>query len=173
MDPAPQYRLLVSTRFLAPMADVWRVFTDPSAIMASFPLWAPFRFSRPAEVQAALTDGAATLRIPARYGPLSWTAHFTLKAAGQAYTHVGETSLYPYFHHTLRLEPASDGTRLVEDVWFAPAACPGPAAQWTARTFQARHTRAARNLPADARTVGHLVLRAVFEHDTPPAIVRG
>ena len=164
----PQYRLRVSTRYRAPAEQVWDHVTDVQAIAAEFPPWAPFHFTRPDEVARALEDGARQARIPARLGLLPWTAEVKLTEAGHGYENLGDSSLFAVFLHIHTIEAVSDGSRRLDDVWFTPARFPGLVAQWTSRLFVARHRRSTRVLPADARTVGHCILRDVFEDEDIP-----
>ncbi len=165
MDSRPAYRLRVSTRYLAPPAEVWAQKFDPVAIMAEFPFWAPFRIGRPEEVTAALADGATRLRVPARFGPLPWEAVVRVLEPGLSFEEHGTSSLFALYHHTHHLQPISDGTHYLDDLWFTPAAGGERFAALVRRLFVARHRRAARVLPAEHYTVGHAVLRHVLEDE--------
>ena len=171
MAVRPTYRLRVSTRYRASAEQVWAHGTDVDALIDEFPLWAPFRFTRSADVRRALEDGALQARIPARIGVFPWTAEVCLTDPGRCFTARGESSLFSLFVHTHTVEPVSDGARRLDDVWFAPASAPAFVARWTARLFQARHRRAARVLPADTQSVGQTVLRNVLEDEDIPTIL--
>jgi ligand-binding SRPBCC domain-containing protein len=174
LDPRPAYRLRISTRYLAPPEQVWAQKSDPQAIMAEFPPWAPFRLNRPADVAAALADGADRLRAPARLGLMPWEASVRLLEPGLAYEDIGTSSLFTFFHHTHRLQPVSDGTHYLDDVWFTPAFAPELSARVLRRVFVVRHRRAAQVLPADPQSVGHAVLRHVLEDETlDPSLFSG
>ena len=165
MDSRPAYRLRVTTRYLAPPAEVWAQKSDPVAIMAEFPLWAPFKITRPDEVAAALADGATRLRVPARLGPFPWEAVVRVTEPGLSFEGHGTSSLFSLYHHTHQLKPIADGTHYLDDVWFTPAAGGERFAQVVCRLFVARHRRAARVLAAEQYTVGNAVLRHVLEDE--------
>jgi ligand-binding SRPBCC domain-containing protein len=167
----PSYRLRVTTRYRVPAEQVWAHVTDVQAISAEFPPWAPFHFTRPDDVAHALKDGARTARIPARLGVLPWTAEVNLIEPGRSYEDLGDTGLFSVFLHIHTVEAVSDGTLRLDDVWFTPTYLPAFFARWTSRLFVARHRRAAKVLSADARTVGHCILREVFEDEDLPATI--
>lgn len=172
MDTHPAYRLRVSTRFRAPPDAVWAHKTDPRAIMAEFPPWAPFRINRPDDLLTAWADGAPTVRSPARVGLVPWEVHVHLVEPGRVYVDRGVSSLMRLFVHQHKVTPASDATHYTDDVWFTPAVAPELTARILRRLFVARHRRAATVLEADARTVGHAVLRHVMEDETIPDYVQ-
>jgi len=172
----PAYRLRVSTRYLAPVEDVWAQKSDPHAIMAEFPPWVPFRINRPADLLSAWADGAHSVRSPARIGPIPWEVQVRLLEPGRAFEDRGASKLFSLFVHTHTLEPTRDGTRYLDDLWFTPTFAPELVARTVRRVFVARHRRSARVLLADPQSVGHAVLRHVLEDElvpehitTPPA----
>ena len=169
MSVRPLYRLRVSTRYRVSAEQLWAHVTDVEAIAAEFPPWAPFHFTRPGDVAHALADGAKQARIPARLGVLPWTAEVNLTEPGRSYENLGDSSLFSVFLHIHTVEAVSDGARRLDDVWFTPTQFPALFARWTSRLFVARHRRAAKVLAADARTVGHCILRDVFEDEDLPA----
>lgn len=169
MSVRPLYRLRVSTRYRVPAEQVWAHVTDVNAISAEFPPWAPFHFTRPDDVARALEDGAQQARIPARLGVLPWTAEVKLTEPGRSFEDRGESGLFSVFLHIHTVETVSDGARRLDDVWFTPTRFAVLLSRWTARLFQARHRRAARVLSADPQSVGHTVLREVFEDEDLPA----
>jgi ligand-binding SRPBCC domain-containing protein len=173
VESRPTYRLRVSTRFWVPAEDVWAHKTDPKAIMAEFPMWVPFRINRPDDLIAALSEGASTVRSPARVGLLPWEVQVQIVEPGRLYVDRSESSLMNFFVHQHCVEVASDGTHYTDDIWFTPAVAPALTARLLRRVFAARHTRAAQVMPADPRTVGHAVLRRVLEDETVPAFILG
>lgn len=168
MDVRPTFRLRVSTRYRETPEVVWAQKTDPEAIMAEFPPWVPFRVTRPADLRAALADGAERVRSPARLGLLPWEVQLTMLEPGRAFEDRATTALFDLYVHTHRLQPVDDGTHYLDDLWFAPRVAPELVARILRRTFVARHRRAARSLAADPLTVGHAVLRHVLEDERLP-----
>jgi len=153
--------------------DVWAYKTDPNAIMAEFPPWIPFRINRPDALVAALNDGASAVRSPARIGLFPWEVQVQVVEPGRLYVDRGESALMTFFVHRHYVDVASDGTHYTDDIWFTPARAPALTARLLCRVFLACHTRAARVMPADPRTVGHTVLRRVLEDETVPASILG
>ena len=162
----PVYRLRVSTRHLAPVAELWARKTDPAAVMQEFPVWAPFRINRPDAISAAVAEGAPRLRVPARVGPVPWESTVWVVEPGRSFANVGTSALFTLFHHTQSLQETGNGTHVLDDIWFTPTRGGDFFAGMVTRVFVARHRRAAEAIPADSHSIGHAVLRHVLEDET-------
>jgi ligand-binding SRPBCC domain-containing protein len=163
------FHLRVWTRFFEPPERVWALKTDPAALAAEFPAWAPFSVGDPAAFQGALA-AARPHEGAGRLGPLPWPVALTAVQPGRGFTDTSSNALYSWWQHEHILEPTADGTRYIDAVTFTPRLPAKLSAILTQRFFVARHQRAATRLAADARTVGVSVLRVWDpEEDEPDA----
>ena len=162
------FHLRVWTRFFAPPDRVWALKSDPAAIEAEFPLWAPFSLGDKAALAAAIAAGQGELR--GRLGPLPWPLRLVGVQPGQSFEDRSENALFSRWEHVHTVEPTPDGARYIDAVTFTPA-LPGPkfVAIGVKGLFVARHRAAARHLPADALTVGVHVLRVLIEDEAASA----
>lgn len=158
------FRLRVWTRFLAPVAEVWRIKTEGPSLRGEFPAWLPFRVDDEAALERAFSAcepcevrGSLGLGIP-------WPLRLEAVEPGVRYRDSSQNALYRRFEHEHIFEPTRDGCRYIDDVIFEPAL---PAAKALALStlwlFQGRHRRAARLLPVDPQSVGTGVLRVLVE----------
>ncbi len=163
------FHLRVWTRFFAPPEAVWALKSDPVAIEAEFPLWAPFSIGDKAALLAGL-GGALPVSMQGRIGPLAWPYTVDELEPGRRFRDVSTNALFSRWEHQHIVEATPDGARYIDAVTFTPA-LPGPkfVAIAVKQLFVARHQAAARKLPADALTVGVHVLRVLIEDEAADA----
>lgn len=152
------FHLRVWTRFFAPPERVWAMKTDPAALAAEFPAWAPFSVGDTAAFAAALAQ-ARPLEGQGRLGVLPWPVALTAVDPGRSFTDTSSNALYSRWEHQHIVEPTGDGARYIDAVTFTPRLPAKLSAILTQRFFIQRHVRAAAAIDADARTVGVSVLR--------------
>lgn len=167
---ATTFQLRVWTRFLAPVADVWALKTDPAAIQAEFRPWMAFCLPEGDALARALagnvpTDLACSLRL-GRVLPVAWPARVESAVKHQSYRDTSTNKLFSRFEHDHLFEVTPDGCRYVDAVTFTSTA---PAqkvfAIATQRLFQHRHTVAAKRLPTDPQATAISVLRVLVEEE--------
>ena len=153
-----RWRLRVWTRFFETPERVWAQKTDLDAIQAEFPAWMPF----------SITNGEGLLQgepAVARLGLMKWPIRVTSHVPGERFVDESDNALFAEFVHEHRVERTSDGCRYIDDVQFVPRLASKATALALQRVFILRHTRAAKTLEVDARTVGTAVLRSEPQDD--------
>lgn len=162
------FHLRVWTRFLAPVADVWRLKTDPARVEEEFRPHR-FRLGDPAALTRAVagevpTHVDASLAFAGLPVALAWPIELVEAVPMERFRDQSSNRLFRDFDHLHLFEPTSDGCRYVDAVTFTPAL---PAQKLTAiltrRLFVQRHRAAAAHLPADPQATGVGVLRVLVE----------
>lgn len=152
------FHLRVWTRFFEPPERVWATKTDPEAIAAEFPVWAPLSVDDPAALGASL-QAARPSDVAVRVGLVAWPISIAAGESGVSFRYTSTNALYERWEHQHILEPTRDGCRFIDSLVFTPRGPAKLSAILTQRFFVQRHVRAATQLDADALTVGVSVLR--------------
>lgn len=164
---ATTFHLRVWTRFFAPVEDVWKLKTDPAAIMAEFRPYSSFCIDD-AGLREALggkvpVDLKASLRL-GRMLPVAWPLRLESVKVNASFRDTSANRLFSRFEHDHIFEPTVDGCRYIDAVTFTSTV---PAQKITAiltkRLFEHRHAVAAKALPTDPQATGVSVLRVLVE----------
>lgn len=159
-----RYHLRVSTRFFAPLADVWRVKTDVDKLEQELAPWLRARLDRD-QLQRGLRGqdvGPIDIQflalgvIPAP----AWELTLTEFRERQEFVDTSTNALFEHWEHRHIVQEASDGVRYVDAITFTPRRRP---TRWAARLveelFIHRHKRAAREFETDPRATAVAFLR--------------
>jgi len=164
---ARSFHLRCWTRFLAPMAQVWDLKTDPETLLDEFRPWLSLKADDLDAARRLLRGeglpGAVETRLKL-FGVLPgsrWPLRLERLERHERYLDTSENPLFAAWHHEHLFEPTSDGVRYVDAVDFTPRE--GLRAGWVARAtrrlFVHRHRRAARHLPTDPQATAVAMLR--------------
>jgi ligand-binding SRPBCC domain-containing protein len=155
----PDPTLTISTRFLAPVEEVWRIKTDPALLDAEF---RPDHFRLDAAAFARLFQGTLPFTLPAKLHLLGlpiglpWPVTIDVAEPLVRYRDRSTNLLYRAFAHEHLFTPDDGGCLYTDRVTFTPRFLPGIVAALTRSTFRRRHANAARHLPVDPTHVGRL-----------------
>lgn len=164
------FHLRVWTRFLAPVADVWRIKTDPALLAEEFAPYGSNGLTHTDVLQRALAgevpaSGEGTLRIGG-FVPVAWPVTITEVTHHASFRDTSVNKLFSRYEHEHLFEETPDGCRYVDAITFVSTA---PAQKLTAilvkRLFEHRHRVAAKRLPTDPEATGIAMLRVLVEDE--------
>jgi hypothetical protein len=153
------WKLIVWTRFRAPLQQVWDVASDPSEVAACCPPGVRWEISDPEGLRRACQHGSERV-FPSRWRVagrvIDWPVKVVEAHEGQRFTLQSDTPWFEGLVHRHRFERAIGGhTRFVDELVLAPTAAPARVWVEAARALRvATHKRLARRLAADPETTG-------------------
>ncbi|MCP4915406.1 MAG: hypothetical protein GY913_00650 [Proteobacteria bacterium] len=159
-----RYHLRVSTRFFAPLEDVWRAKTDVDKLEDELHPWLRARIDQD-KLQRGLRGedvGPVDIRfmflgvIPAP----AWELNLTEFRERQEFVDVSENAVFSQWEHRHIVQQTDDAVRYLDAITFTPRRRP---TRWVARfveeLFIHRHKRTARHFETDARATAASFLR--------------
>jgi len=165
-----RFHLRVSTRFYAPLEDVWRAKTDVDQLENELHPWLRATLNKD-DLQAGLRGEGIPRSLPVRFWGLGVVPFPDWPLELVKYEHnrifVDTTRENPLFHeweHRHNIEEASDAVRYWDAITFSPKwGPPHLVARSIERLFRHRHRKTAAMFETDARATAISQLRVMFD----------
>ncbi len=159
-----RFHLRVSTRFKAPLEEVWALKTDPEKLRQEFQPWLHLSVADAPALAQALQGKGLPRTIDCRIWGLPWPIEVTECSPGARFCDRSENALFDLWEHEHRFEQASDAAFYLDAVTFTPRwGPPHLVARAVEALFVHRHRKAAQQLPTDQKATAVSMLRELIE----------
>ena len=165
-----RFHLRVSTRFYAPLEEVWKAKTDVDHLEAELHPWLRATLDKD-QLRAGLRGEGIPRSLPIRFWGLGvvplpeWPLELVEYEDNKRF--VDTTSENPLFHeweHRHNIQEASDAVRYWDEITVSPRyGPPRLVARTVERLFKHRHRKTAEKFDTDARATAIAQLRVAFD----------
>ena len=159
-----RYHLRVSTRFFAPLEDIWRAKTDVDQLEDELHPWLRARLDREQLQRGLRGESVGTIDIQFMALGLipapAWPLELTEFRERQEFVDTSENAVFEQWEHRHIVEQGQDAVRYLDAITFTPRRKPTRlVARFVEELFIHRHKRTAARFDTDSRATAVAFLR--------------